>query len=1524
MAIRIEFDRLSNAPLPLRLILATRAGNQIRELPLNNIKFKGTMVNGSEISFQVYKGRCLDKDGNIDDGFWRQITDMKLAYCPEFNHWYELDVDINEADATIKSVVATSLGEAELGQTNLYEMEINTEDDIARDDYTPTVLYNPDNEDASLLHRMLKKAPHYRISHVDESVADIQRTFTFDGKSIYDCCQEVAKEIDCLFLFDCVKTSEKKIDRTVSVYDLENSCMSCGARGDFIDQCDKCGSTAIRKGYGSDTTVYISRENLAKEVTFATDKDKVKNCFRLEAGDDLMTAAVVACNPNGSRYLWYIPDETQADMSQALRTRIASYNTLYDDYQNTHVFEPGSSLVTQYNAIVDKYISFDENLQEIPAEITGFPALMTAYFNTIDMQLFLNSALMPNSEISTTTAADEAAKLTSAALSPVAVANLASCSEPTASSAVLGMAKCIVRQSYQVKVNSASYNSSTHNWTGNFTVTNYGDEEDTATSSTITILINGDLETNIRQKIDRAMWQDSDEVTDISELFKLDLTPFTNELKKYSLQRLISFREACQAALGILIQNGTAEETHELYNSLYVPYRQKAAAIENEILVRSQEIAIVSGVYDEKGGLIQDGMQSVIADERSRIQQALDFEAYLGTELWSEFASFRREDTFSNSNYISDGLNNAELFARAFEFISIAQKEIYKSALLQHSITANIGNLLSMTEFQPIVNYFEAGNWIRVRVDGIVYRLRLSEYEIDYNNKDLNVTFTDVREGHSSASDISSLLGAVRSMQTSYDSVARQAKDGKESSTRMKEWAAEGFSLTTKIVGGAENQEFIMDATGFTGRELIPETEAYSDEQIKIISNGVYITDDGWQTVRASIGKFTFFNPETQRYEQRFGVIADTVVAPIILSQNVGIYNESGDVKIDENGITIIADESNNQTVFRIQKRGAGGTLTDILSIDSSGNLILSTYAPKSETIKNVVVEYALGSSDSTAPTSGWSTSSPQWTEGMYVWQRTKKVDGNNNTTYSDPVCIQGAEGAPGTAGVGISTVTEYFAVSASGTTAPADGDFSTTVPQMTTAAPYLWNYEVITKTDNTTQSTPKRVIGTKGQDGSSGRGISSVTEYYAVSTSNSQAPADSSFSTTVPTMDATNRYLWNYEVITYTDTTTARTDKRVIGTYSSDGQNGLNTAIVYLYKRSASAATIDWATELTYNFTNKALTSTPSGWSQTVPSGTNPIYVTAATASSRTNTDGIAANEWSTPVVLAQNGTDGSPGGQGDPGINSATVFLYQRAASSSGLTKPSSTLTYTFSTGALTPSSGLGSWSQTIPATDGNPCFVIQATAANSAATDTIASSEWSSITKLIADGEDGDDGVSITGVVNHYLATSASSGVTRSTSGWTTTVQTIDATNKYLWNYETISYSNSTSTNTDPTIIGTYGRDGTNGVGISSVVEYYAKNNSSSSAPADNAFGTTLQVPDASNKYLWNSELITYTDTSTAWTSKHIIGMYSADGAAGKGISAITNYYLASSQSSGVTRSTTGWTTAVQTTDSSKPYL
>lgn len=116
---------------------------------------------------------------------------------------------------------------------------------------------------------------------------------------------------------------------------------------------------------------------------------------------------------------------------------------------------------------------------------------------------------------------------------------------------------------------------------------------------------------------------------------------------------------------------------------------------------------------------------------------------------------------------------------------------------------------------------------------------------------------------------------------------------------------------------------------------------------------------------------------------------------------------------------------------------------------------------------------------------------------------------------------------------------------------------------------------------------------------------------------------------------------------------------------------------------------------------------------------------------------------------------------------------------------------------------------------------------------------------------------------------------------------------------------------------------GETGKEGTGISSIEELYAVS-SSKTTPPSGWYGNMPEMTPT-NKYLWNKERI-YLSDGTTKESVQIIGVYGDTGVAGNGISSITNYYLATTASSGVTTSTPGWSTSVssQTINTSKPYL
>ena len=159
---KLKFD-VNNNVEDFTIVLSTRGYEyygEIRNVKRDSVTCKRNMNAANELFFEVYK--TLD---GVDERLWDNITDLKLVWVKELNEYYEINVSLDDSINPVKSITATSLCEAELSQVNLYNIEINSEADIARDAYEVTKFYNEDNPKASLLHRALDKVPHYSIKH---------------------------------------------------------------------------------------------------------------------------------------------------------------------------------------------------------------------------------------------------------------------------------------------------------------------------------------------------------------------------------------------------------------------------------------------------------------------------------------------------------------------------------------------------------------------------------------------------------------------------------------------------------------------------------------------------------------------------------------------------------------------------------------------------------------------------------------------------------------------------------------------------------------------------------------------------------------------------------------------------------------------------------------------------------------------------------------------------------------------------------------------------------------------------------------------------------------------------------------------------------------------------------------------------------------------------------------------------------------------------------------------------------------
>lgn len=944
-------------PIEPTLVLSSRGGNKIGAIQnVRSINITHPLSDVAELSFDVYK---------VVDGVkykdWDKIKDFKFIQIPYSNTWFEAKVTLDEEDDIVKHVICVHANEAELGQLNLYEVEINTDADIERDDYEETFFYDEENPKASLLHRVLSdKAPHYQIYHVDDSLKGLWRQFSFNGTSIQDALNQIAEEVGCLFVYGEWSQNDGKYHRTISAYDLEDYCNECGKRGNYSEHvCTNCGSTNITYGYGEDTGIFISRENLATSINYESNTDNLKNCFRLVAGDDVMTAAIKSCNPSMSQYIWYFSDDMLDDMSDELRQKVTEYQQLVNDYQTTRNMNVARIHVDNYNSLVRKYSAYSDELYEMEYPIVGTSKLTEAYYDGVNLYGFIKSELMPASEkVDSTTAFEQMEILQSDGnMDEVGISSVSGTIPYTsANSAIQSYAKVFIDTS-RYKVTAFTHDITGTQWNGEITIQSYSDDEDRATDEFQITLFDGTNNEKyaewLNQSVQKAMA--NREITDLSvvKLFNSNetLQSFKTRIQGYSLDYLSIMDSMATSAITILTEQGVANESSvntDVYTQLYKPYLDKSRAIQSEIAIKEKELSYLQRPTDDEGNTDprypELGLLDVIVIAQNDLSKLLDMQTHLGDELWTELSFYRREDEYQNSNYISDGLTDGEIIEQAQRFVESANKEIIKASTLQHTISAPLIDFLIMPEFIKLQKKFKTGNWIHLEVDGNVYKLRLTNWTIDFDSiEDLDVEFSDVIRVGGSISDIASILSKSRSMATTYDYTAKQAIKGKDASNTIKIYRDYGIDFRKiKAITSKGNTNIVYDDDGILlkrvdGTETLP-------EQARIYNNGIYITKDAWETVSTGLGHYSYVDPETGQTVETYGIIADTVIGKLILGENLKIYSESGKFEIGDDGLKITSiDGEDNKDLFVVQKEKEDEQgrkyVEKYIYVDSDGNV---------------------------------------------------------------------------------------------------------------------------------------------------------------------------------------------------------------------------------------------------------------------------------------------------------------------------------------------------------------------------------------------------------------------------------------------------------------------------------------------------------------------------------------------------------------------------------------------------------
>lgn len=433
-------------------------------------------------------------------------------------------------------------------------------------------------------------------------------------------------------------------------------------------------------------------------------------------------------------------------------------------------------------------------------------------------------------------------------------------------------------------------------------------------------------------------------------------------------------------------------------------------------------------------------------------------------------------------------------------------------------------------------------------------------------------------------------------------------KDGSIGSAAIHEGAVTNAKIADATIEAAKiksiNADSIVAGTIKTERLIIAGPDG-QDSIVKAINiaNGVSEAKVNGQKIQAAsidVVDLSAFQAKIAQFDMSQNAIYSGKLA--INDPTRGVYISTTGLGLGDGALTS-KKESPIQMyadgVFKLKGKNSSlefNPVTDMLDINVSNFRIGSKEAATVDnTVKSTLEQFYSSTSPTSLVGGSWSNNQPAWTEGKYIWRRNFVTYGDDRTEFmpsENGVCItgntgaQGAQGARGPQGAA-GPKGETGPQGPKGATGPQGPQGIQGVKGADGKTYYTWvkyadsptsgmsdnpsgkkyigfAYNKTTGTESTSYSDyswslikgEKGETGNTGAQGAAGNGIKSITYYYARTTSQTAPSAGNITSTTMPTLDATNKYLWQKEVINYTNNTN-QTTVLLLAVYGNTGAQG-------------------------------------------------------------------------------------------------------------------------------------------------------------------------------------------------------------------------------------------------------------------------------------------------------------------------------------------------------------------------------
>ena len=367
-----------------------------------------------------------------------------------------------------------------------------------------------------------------------------------------------------------------------------------------------------------------------------------------------------------------------------------------------------------------------------------------------------------------------------------------------------------------------------------------------------------------------------------------------------------------------------------------------------------------------------------------------ELESFFNEDQWRRLSPLIRDDEFTDDNFLLNGLESEEeRLEVCLELMEAAAKELKTLSQPSLEFSMNMANILALSEFEPIINQFALGNFIRIELrEGLVKKARLLEVNLNFDDlSDFSCVFGNLVSGKSEIDLHAELLSQAINAGKQVATSSGEWQKSVDKSNKLEESINSGLADAALQVGRASGQAISWDQHGLFCRKYQDgSTTEYTDDQIAIINNKLVFTKDGWKTSEAALGEFEVDVNGDGIKEKMYGLLAKAVVSGFISGSRI----EGGSLQIGGDGGKFIVHENGSVQILGPDDNAIYASPEDIYQYHTelvyTGSTVFSQ--PNSECIitakvysgETDITEKVLAQEDSIFEWTGGNSSAGTWT----------------------------------------------------------------------------------------------------------------------------------------------------------------------------------------------------------------------------------------------------------------------------------------------------------------------------------------------------------------------------------------------------------------------------------------------------------------------------------------------------------------------------------------------------------------